>query len=165
MNIKDIQRIQTVNDMIIRLIISFLFLAVTSCEIVAKNITLNKLDISKNHSLENVIKMVSTEGDTIVSGKKFFIVSLQEYRKGLYLSIELIEGKSLPNVSDYIGFLCVNNNLFFIRSSTNIDSIIKTDYKKQFAINLSPPKIDGLIIWNYFIIDNKIYQLEFKSNW
>lgn len=70
MNIKDIQRIQTVNDMIIRLIISFLFLAVTSCEIVAKNITLNKLDISKNHSLENVIKMVSTEGDTIVSGKK-----------------------------------------------------------------------------------------------
>ena len=40
MNIKDIQRIQTVNDMIIRLIISFLFLAVTSCEIVAKNITL-----------------------------------------------------------------------------------------------------------------------------
>jgi len=93
---------QTVNDMIIRLIISFLFLAVTSCEIVAKNITLNKLDISKNHSLENVIKMVSTEGDTIVSGKKIFIVSLQEYRKGLYLSIELIEGKSLPNVSDYM---------------------------------------------------------------
>lgn len=81
MNIKDIQRIQTVNDMIIRLIISFLFLAVTSCEIVAKNITLNKLDISKNHSLENVIKMVSTEGDTIVSGKKFFIVSLQEICK------------------------------------------------------------------------------------
>ena len=123
MNIKDIQRIQTVNDMIIRLIISFLFLAVTSCEIVAKNITLNKLDISKNHSLENVIKMVSTEGDTIVSGKKFFIVSLQKYRKGLYLSIELIEGKSLPNVSDYIGFLCVDNNLFFIslKSASNLN--------------------------------------------
>ena len=151
--------------MVIRLIISFIFLAVTPCGVTAKNITLNKLDISKNRSLENVIKMVSTEGDSIVSGKKIFIVSLQEYRKGLYLSIELIKGTSLPNVSNYIGFLCVDNNLFFIRSYTNIGSIIKTDSKRQFAINLSPPKIDGLIIWNYFILNNKIHQLEFKSSW
>lgn len=107
--------------MVIRFIISFLFLAVTSFGITAKSITLNKLDISKIPPLEEVLKTVSEEGDSVASwNKKIFLVYLQEYQGGLYCDIELIEGPDLPP-DNYIGYLCIDKNLFFICNRTKIE--------------------------------------------
>ena len=94
-----------------RLIISFILLVVASFEVTAKSIVLEELNFSKMPTLEKIINIVGAEGDSIVKGEKIYVMSLREYRGGLYLNIELLKGVKLPNVSNYIGFYKMNNNL------------------------------------------------------
>lgn len=153
--------------MVNRFIISLIFLAVTSFGITAKSITLNELDISKIPTLEKVLKTVSEEGDSIVHEKKFFSVTLKEYRGGLYLFIQLVKGTVLDG-SNYIGYTYVDKNLFTIKSRTKIDSIIKTNRKRQFTmytLDLLPAGIDGVIYWVYFVLNDEIHRIKFKSAW
>lgn len=159
--------------MVTRLFISFVFLVVASFGVAAKTITLNKLDISKNPALEKILKTVSEEGDSVVPGKKYFTVSPKEHQGGLYLYIGLIEGRSLqvfdwrklPKASDYIGFLYVDKNLFFIKNRAKIDSIIKTQSKRQFPVEFVFPDFDGVVYWEYYILNDEIHRLDFKSAW
>lgn len=148
-----------------RLIISFILLVVASFEVTAKSIVLEELNFSKMPTLEKIINIVGAEGDSIVKGEKIYVMSLREYRGGLYLNIELLKGVKLPNVSNYIGFYKMNNNLFFIRSHSDIGPIIRTGSNKRFTLDLSPPKVDGGIRWIYFTIKNEVYPLKFNSNW
>lgn len=163
--------------MVIRLIISFMFLALTSFGITAKSITLNKLDISKIPTLEKVLKTVSEEGDSVCSwNRKIFLVYLQEYQGGLNCSISLIEGPDLPPGnyvgSNYIGYLYIDKNPFFIlnrtktrtKTRTNIGPIIITNYRRRFPADYIPV-VDGVIYWKYFILNDEIHRLKFKSSW
>ena len=148
-----------------RLIISFILLVVASSEVTAQSIILEELNLSKMPALEKIINIVGAEGDSIVKGEKIYVMSLREYRGGLYLNIELLKGVKLPNVSNYIGFYKTNNNLFFIRSHSNIGPIIRTGCSRRFILDLSPPMVDGVIRWIYFTINNEVYLLGFNSNW
>lgn len=104
------------------------------------------------------------EGDSIVPGKKCFIVYLKEHKGGVYLYIQLVEGTTLRSY-DYNGFSYVDKNLFFIKNLTKIVSIIKTNSRKQFTIDTAPPDFDGVIYWEYFILNDEIHRLKFQSSW
>ena len=111
-----------------RLIISFILLVVASFEVTAKSIVLEELNFSKMPTLEKIINIVGAEGDSIVKGEKIYVMSLREYRGGLYLNIELLKGVKLPNVSNYIGFYKMNNNLFFLGWGAGATTIINDSH-------------------------------------
>lgn len=122
----------------LKLITALMLLVAASFGIEAKSIVLPELDFSKVPEVEQIIDVVSAQGDSLVNGQKIFVISFEEYNERHYLYIGLTEGnKPFENNSDYpgyTGFYKTNTNIFFIMGSSEIDLITKTSRRERFEL-------------------------------
>lgn len=134
---------------------------------IAKEITLDQVQLHQDSPIHLILKEVLNDGDSITHAtNNLYVITFNNSKDGYYVSVTLCKTKMLPNVKHYIGYQNLNNNIIVYRGNDVIPEFQRSILSKlKFRLDLSIPKVDGTISWLYYVRKNAFWKLSFNDNW
>ena len=135
--------------------------------VIAKEITLDSVRLNKDNPIYVILNDVIHDADSVLhSTNNMYTVTFLNKDEGYDVYVSLRKNNMLTNYRKYIGYQSFNNNIIIYAGEDRVSEFDRTNLPpKQFLLDKSGPKPDGVISWIYYVREDKVWKIAFDYQW
>lgn len=142
-------------------------LAISVQVVIAKEITLDSVRLNKDNPIYVILNDVIHDADSVLhTTNNMYAVTFSNRDEGYYVGVSLCKNNMLSNYQKYIGYQSFDSNIIVYAGEDRVSEFDSTNLPpKQFLLDKSAPKPDGVISWIYYVREDKVWKIAFDYQW